>query len=336
MSHPEVDPLARLLSDARLAAPDQLPALVATAAAALGARTTTVYVTDYAQQVLVPVGRGEREVLSVDATVGGRAFRHVEIITLETGDGRVVWVPLLDGVERLGVVRFSAAPGLAPPVRRLADLAGLAAELLVSKQQYGDGLRMVRRREPMQLPAELQWQLLPPLTFGSDRVVISAILEPSYEIGGDSFDYAVNGDVAHVAVFDAMGHGLEASLLSTVAIGAYRNARRTGLDLLDVHRAIDTVIGLQFGPDRFVTGVLADLDVVTGAMTLIAAGHAGRCCCAAGRSSSTSRRRRRFRSAWATAPSRPPRSTCSRVTGCCCTPTASSRHGTSTASSSGS
>lgn len=275
VSHPEVDPLARLLSDARLVAPDQLPAVVAEAAALLGVRTATIYVIDYAQQVLVPVGGGESEVLSVDATVGGRAFRHVEIITVDTGNGPIVWVPLLDGVERLGVVRFSATLGTALPVRRLSDIAGLTAELLVSKQQYGDGLRIVRRREPMQLPAELQWQLLPPLTFGSDRVVISGILEPSYEIGGDSFDYAVNGDTAHVAVFDAMGHGLEASVLSTVAIGAYRNARRTGLDLLDMHRAIDTAIGLQFGPDRFVTGVLADVDLLTGVMKLIAAGHEG-------------------------------------------------------------
>ncbi|MGE5763652.1 MAG: hypothetical protein ACM3ZF_07210 [Mycobacterium leprae] len=82
MSHHEVDPLARLLSDARLAAPDQLPALVAKAAALLDVRATTLYVIYYGQQVLVPVGGGVSEVLSVDATVGGRAFRHVEIISV--------------------------------------------------------------------------------------------------------------------------------------------------------------------------------------------------------------------------------------------------------------
>ena len=42
------------------------------------------------------------------------------------------------------------------------------------------------------LAAEIQWGLLPPLTFASDRMVISGALEPAYRIGGDTFDYAVN------------------------------------------------------------------------------------------------------------------------------------------------
>ena len=67
----------------------------------------------------------------------------------------------------------------------------------------------------MSIASELAWQLLPPLTFGSDRVVISGALAPAYDLGGDSFDYGVDADTARIAVFDAMGHGLEAGLLAT-------------------------------------------------------------------------------------------------------------------------
>ena len=67
---------------------------------------------------------------------------------------------------------------------------------------------------PMALPAEMQHALLPPLTFGTPRIVISGLVAPAYEVGGDAFDYAVNGNIAHVAVFDAVGHGLQASLLA--------------------------------------------------------------------------------------------------------------------------
>jgi serine phosphatase RsbU (regulator of sigma subunit) len=124
----------------------------------------------------------------------------------------------------------------------------------------------------MSLPAEMMWSLLPHLTFATDRVVITGILEPAYEVGGDAFDYAVNGDIAHVAIFDAMGHGLDATVLTTVVLGAYRNARRSGLDLADTYRSIDKWITAKL-PDCFVTGVLAELDTASGRYREISAGH---------------------------------------------------------------
>jgi serine phosphatase RsbU (regulator of sigma subunit) len=61
----------------------------------------------------------------------------------------------------------------------------------------------------MSLAAEIAWNLLPPLTFGTDRLVISAVLAAVYDVCGDSFDYAVDAATARFAVFDAMGHGME-------------------------------------------------------------------------------------------------------------------------------
>jgi hypothetical protein len=55
-------------------------------------------------------------------------------------------------------------------------------------------------------------------------VAISGILEPCYDVGGDAFDYAIDGQTMHVALFDAVGHGIGASTLTTIAVNAYRNA----------------------------------------------------------------------------------------------------------------
>jgi hypothetical protein len=41
--------------------------------------------------------------------------------------------------------------------------------------------------------AELLSQMLPPLTASCERLTISAILEPRYDVGGDGFDYAIDG-----------------------------------------------------------------------------------------------------------------------------------------------
>ena len=70
-----------------------------------------------------------------------------------------------------------------------------------------------------------------------------------------------------------MGHGLEAALLSAVAIAALRNARRSTLPLVDTVRAMDSAVAEQFGPDRFVTGIVGELDVPTGWWRWTTCGH---------------------------------------------------------------
>jgi serine phosphatase RsbU (regulator of sigma subunit) len=73
-------------------------------------------------------------------------------------------------------------------------------------------------------------------------VAVAGAIEPAYAVGGDAFDYAINGDIAHVAIIDAMGHGLQASQMACVAIGSYRHSRRERLGLIDTHRAMDAVV----------------------------------------------------------------------------------------------
>jgi serine phosphatase RsbU (regulator of sigma subunit) len=188
-----------------------------------------------------------------------------------------LWLPLLDGVERLGVVEvvpgeddFSPSD---PRIQDLGQLAHLAAELLVSKQSYTDAYEWHRRQQPMALAAEMQHLLLPPRTFGTDRLVVSALVAPAYEMGGDAFDYALNGHIAHLAVFDAIGHGLQASALANVAVSCYRNSRRAGLDLAHAALLIDRTLAELFSGERFVTALLAQLDVVSGELRWVDAGH---------------------------------------------------------------
>jgi serine phosphatase RsbU (regulator of sigma subunit) len=115
--------------------------------------------------------------------------------------------------------------------------------------------------------------LLPPLTFATDRIVITGALEPSYEIGGDTFDYAVNGGTAELIVLDAVGHGLPAALLAAAGLGAYRNGRREGRPLPEVAALVDRVIAEQFPGSRFATAVLARLDLGSGELRWVNAGH---------------------------------------------------------------
>jgi Stage II sporulation protein E (SpoIIE) len=266
--------LAHLLEASHDLSPDEIVAAVTRAGKALDADDVAIYLVDYEQTALVPLADGDdRTPLSIDSTLAGRAFVTVATQEADTEGGQRLWLPLLDGAERLGVLGLTL-PGVDDPLRkRCGWLATLVAELILSKDQYTDRYALTRRRQPMSLAAEMQWQLLPPLTFRTPRVVIAGLLEPAYEVAGDAFDYAVNGDIAHLAVIDPVGHDLTASVLAAVTLGGYRHSRRAGLDLTATHTAMDQAIAAQFGGERFVTGQLAQLDCGSGRLQWINAGH---------------------------------------------------------------
>lgn len=268
--------LGTLLDDVQHASPDELASLVARAARHIGADDAVIYLAGYEQRLLTPLtgeGVASRERIDIDHTLGGRAFRTLSILRGDGDGGDRLWVPLLDGTARMGVMEVTVPTADERARRRVRQLTGLVAALLVTRNRYGDAFRLARRVEDMSVAAEMQWQLLPPTTFSDGRVTISGVLEPSYRVAGDTFDYAMNGDRLYVAVIDAMGHGFEATVMATVAIGVYRHARRLGHGLAETYAAIDDAIVRQFGIDRFVTGQLVQFDTRTGLLRWLNAGH---------------------------------------------------------------
>lgn len=270
--------LGSLLEGSHKLHPDELAEAVRDHARRLGATTARLYLVDLEQRVLVPLPLGDDqhpgELLDIDSTLAGRAFRSQEQFQGEGDDcERRLWIPLLDGAERIGVMSVTLPSVDEVGLRRFGWLASLTAQLIVSKSNYGDTLVLARRRQQMRLAAEMRWALLPPLTFSSDFVEIAGVVEPAYEVAGDSFDYAVNGDIAHLAIFDAMGHGLEASHMANVAMATHRNGRRAGADLTATFVAIDAAVTAAFGPEHFVTGQLAELNLATGTLAFVTGGH---------------------------------------------------------------
>jgi hypothetical protein len=274
------DMLNELLRRTHLGGPSELPAMVAESARLIGARNVVLYLIDYEQRLLVPL-TGPRDqpgaALSVAGTIAGRAFSTTSILrsSLEEADGQRLWLPLLDGTERLGVIGMSFVGEAVSDATVLVceRYAHLAATLVATKDAYGDSFERTRRRRPMTLASELLWQLAPPLVFATDRLVVAGMLEPCYDNGGDAFDYAIDDGVLHVGVLDAMGHGLAAAGVAAFALSAYRHSRRRGLGLLETYAAMDGAVGDQFPDERYVTAVIAQLDLETGRLSWISAGH---------------------------------------------------------------
>jgi sigma-B regulation protein RsbU (phosphoserine phosphatase) len=272
--------LDEMLRRAHLVGPNELTEMTNAACRRLGIEVL-MYVADREQRALnpLPATAGESpEPLSVEGTLAGRAFALVQVVPAADEDGLLsLWVPMLDGTERMGVLAVRLAPEADTAdqelYRRCVALSSLLGHLVASKTTYGDTVHVARRTEVMSVASELLWQMLPALTVSSDRLVVSGVLEPCYQVGGDAFDYAVDPPDAHLAVFDAMGHSLDAGLQCAVVLAATRNARRQGDGLSEMGKAADRALVDQFGQFRFVTGVLAHLDQDTGLLRYVNAGH---------------------------------------------------------------
>jgi hypothetical protein len=274
--------LSGLLAASHLMPVELLPAKASQCARAAGFHQVVIYLADLQRNVLcLLAGEGEADQnqheteLQVEGTVAGRAFQHGTVLpAVAAGEGGSGWwVPLLDGTERIGLLRIATGRG-DPQVRPdMEALAGLIALIIVSKRGTSDALAKLVRAQPVSLAAEMQWNLMSPRTYADGRVSISASLEPAYRISGDVFEYAIDGPLVHLAIFDAMGHDTAAGLSAALALGACRNSRRQGADLVGRGEAIEAALIEQYDRRRYVTGILATLDTRTGVLQWVNRGH---------------------------------------------------------------
>lgn len=276
--------LTGLLAATHRMHPDELLDVVRLHAAVIGLRDVDLYLVDLEQRTLDAIPAADQEPgpsFGIDESTPGRCFRIEELVLCpgeHDGTDRPVatrvWLPLLDGAERIGVMGTTVTGS--PDellLARCKALVTIVAELVVTKSPYGDGLTAVRRNRPMSLPGEMRWENLLPLTWTSERVAISGQLEPAYEVAGDTFDYTVRGAFLDFAVFDAVGHDLQAARIADLVVLTYRNARRAGGDLEDFYRAVDDSLRLHVGSAAFSTGHLGRLNMDSGELSWINAGH---------------------------------------------------------------
>jgi len=268
--------LGAVLDRAHQMPPQMIAPLVAEQAGKLGGRDVCILLQDYGQRMLLPlpgIGLVAAKPQRLGDSPAGRAFLHMTVVEEQQADGVRMYLPLLDGGDEVGVFALTLDNVDDDDRRLLRRFARLVAIMLATKNGYTDQLCQVRRSTPMSLSAEIQWALLPPMTMVTPQVALAGILEPAYDVAGDSFDYAINDNILHMAVIDAMGHGLNAAMLATLAIGAYRHARRADVGLVDLYGLMDTAIDTQFGPDQFVTAQMMRLDLATGQLEWVNAGH---------------------------------------------------------------
>ncbi|MEU3724825.1 PP2C family protein-serine/threonine phosphatase [Streptomyces sp. NPDC031705] len=277
--------LAWLLERSHDASARQIPALTDQAARRLGLGGTRLYLADVQQVRLLALPQlaaprpgpaeaseadREAEVLEIDGSLAGMAYRTQR--TQLSRDRTTAWVPMIDGVERVGVMKATGAELGRAELDVCGALASLATLVVVSKSSHNDILVVRGRSRPMTLQAELVWGFLPPRTIGTSQATSTAVLEPAYDIGGDAFDHNFSDGVLHLTLLDAMGHDLASGGASSAGLAACRSTRRSGGTLTDIAGTIERTLQ-EWIPDRLMTGILANLDTADGEFTWVNCGH---------------------------------------------------------------
>ena len=243
--------------------------------------------------VTLPLLTGERRALEESATVlpfdGGpaeQAIRTQQVQVVPAGEdhasadggGWLVLAPVTERGEAIGVLELSV-PGR-PDLDDLSEIAQVAhvlAFVVIANRRHTDLYEWGQRTRPLSLSAEIQHRLLPgPQTCEAGSCTLAGWLEPSAEIAGDTFDFSLGRDTLRLSLTDAMGHGVAAALAATLCVGGLRNARNAGASLLERVSSTNRALvdhAAAGGLEDFVTGVIGWLDLRTGGLELVHAGH---------------------------------------------------------------
>ncbi|MFF8414068.1 PP2C family protein-serine/threonine phosphatase [Streptomyces omiyaensis] len=261
----------------RRAAPHRLVGVVEDALREhCGALGVELRLADYALRSLQLVGgtAGADPSVPVHDSPQGRAFGAQEPYVLREAESLRLHLPVTVRGDRLGVLTAVLPPDtdLRPLLPALAQLCeALGHEILVAERDT-DLYVLARRATRLTLAAEMQWQLLPGRSCARPEFALAAHLEPAYAIFGDNYDWSVSDGRLTLTVTNGMGEGIEAALLTNLAINALRNARRAGLGLADQAALADQAVYAQYRGAAFVSVLLLRFDLATGEVEAVDAG----------------------------------------------------------------
>ncbi|MFC9284153.1 PP2C family protein-serine/threonine phosphatase [Streptomyces collinus] len=241
------------------------------------AQTVQLYLADYGLTVLQPVSvlPETADPVSVHNSPAGRAFGAQEpFVEQVRGEGVRVHLPVTVRGDRLGVLTVALADedearGLLGELAEIAQVLG--HEVLVAERDT-DVYLQARRKDRLTLAAEMQWQLLPGRSCARPEYELGAQLEPAYAIYGDNFDWSATADRLMLYVTNGMGEGIEASLLTNLAINALRNARRAGIAIDDQAALADQAVYAHYQGRCYLSVLMFDFDLATGRAKLVDAG----------------------------------------------------------------
>ncbi|MCA1591372.1 MAG: SpoIIE family protein phosphatase [Acidobacteria bacterium] len=220
------------------------------------------------------VGQG-RSVLTSDAQQDPR-FKGSTIMI--QGIRSVLAVPLGVGERIFGIIYADSPLGEAQftedHLKVLTTLGSVAAIRVENARLIEEHLEQDRFERELQLAREIQQRFLPTAPPAVPGYELQGISFPSYEIGGDYYDFIRRPDERFViALGDVSGKGTSAALLMSSLHAAVHAQVASHQSLVETIVAVNRYLADNTPANRFVTLFYAELDPLSGSLSFINAGH---------------------------------------------------------------
>ncbi len=203
-------------------------------------------------------------------------FAAAESVVL-SGVRSILAAPLSDAEGCLGMIAlYSSAAARRfsePDLDLLVSLASAAALRIRNIALVAqEAARRVTDRE-LALAREIQMGMLRRRPLGSSEVDVAARQVPARQVGGDFYEYVADEGRLSFIVADVSGKGMAAALMMAVSLTLFRGIAALRLPIGEVVARLNREIARDNERAMFVTALAGCLDLATGRLELVNAGH---------------------------------------------------------------
>jgi len=223
---------------------------------------------------------GERLRAALQKLLAQLDIQDVRMATLEreTARRRSLLDSFLLVVESAGVAQSSSEvlAAVSQPLRERVDLleADRVPDDATDLSGISQAVEADRIREEMKLAQDLQRSILPDAAPETAGLSVAHYCCPSSEVGGDYFDfYALGPGRLLVAIGDASGHGLDSSMVSSMAKSALYTQVSAGRTLEESMAEMNRLMYDTLGKRRLMTLALLEIDTKLRRLSWVNAGQ---------------------------------------------------------------
>jgi sigma-B regulation protein RsbU (phosphoserine phosphatase) len=212
--------------------------------------------------------------LVTDASLDER-FNASESIVV-SGMRSLVAAPLLDSEGCLGMIALGAKrrhPFGEDDMELLVALASAAALRLRNLALTEETARRRLLDRELELAHDIQMGMLPRDFPERPEIDVAATLRPARSVGGDLYDVEAEGDRVWLLVGDVSGKGVGAALFMAVTKTLFRAIAPSSSSVAAAMARVNHELARDNDRAMFVTAFAARLDVATGELEYVNAGH---------------------------------------------------------------
>ena len=213
--------------------------------------------------------------LVTDASEDARFAKAESIVS--SGVRSLVAAPLLDSEGCLGMIVLSAKGRVhifdENDMELLAAIASAAAMRIRSLRFAEDAAERRLLDRELDLAHDIQMAMLPRSFPEAPGLDVSAVLRPARSVGGDLYDVMAVGGGIWLLVGDVSGKGVGAALFMAVTKTLFRAIAPASASVAEAVARVNQELVRDNERAMFVTAFAARLDLATGELEYVNAGH---------------------------------------------------------------